>query len=313
MARDYYQALGVSRDASEDEIKKAYRKLAKKYHPDANPNDPESEARFKEINEAYNTLIDPEKRKMYDRFGPEYERYQTAGVNPDDFQQYGGFGGNGYTQRVNFDFGQQGAGGASPFEDIFESLFGGFGGRTTRGPGAASGATAQKGEDITQEVTISLQEAYEGTSRYLMKDGHRVKVSIPAGADNGTKVRLSGQGEPSIFGGEPGDLYLIVRVQPDSKFERNSADLTVNVEVDVFTAMLGGEVRVPTMERDVKLRIPPGTQSGQKLRLSGKGMPKLKKKGENGDLFARVQITVPRKLTDEQRDLVERLRESVGQ
>ena len=165
------------------------------------------------------------------------------------------------------------------------------------------------GRDLEHEVGITLREAYEGTTRYVTKGDRRLKVNIPAGADNGTKVRLTGEGEPGQGG--PGDLYLIVRVDADPQFEREGDNLYVDVEVDMFTAMLGGDIRVPTLARAVKVKIPPGTQSGQKLRVSGKGMPRLRTKDQYGDLFARVMITVPRNLTTIQRELVEQLRSSL--
>jgi curved DNA-binding protein len=289
--KDYYAILGVKRDASDKEIKQAFRRLAKKYHPDANRDDPNAEARFKEINEAYEVLSDKEKRSVYDRFGT---------VNPQ--QAWGGAGGGPFTYTTsNVDMGD--------LNDLFSSI---FGGRTrTRGADPFGGfgfSTRTDGEDIEQEVSISLREAYEGTTRLITKGDRTVRVNIPAGATNGTRVRLAGEGEPGYNGGKPGDLYLIVRVEPDPQFQRNGDDLMVDVKVDMFTAMLGGEVEVPTFGRPLKLKIPAGTQSGRKFRLSGKGMPVLRQKDKRGDLYARVVITVPERLTDEQRELVERLR-----
>jgi curved DNA-binding protein len=291
MAKDYYQTLGVKKDATEKEIKQAFRKLAKKYHPDANPEDPTAEAKFKEINEAYEVLTDPEKRKMYDQFGT---------VRPDQYQQAWGNGGRVYTNVDDVDF-----------SSIFEQFFGGGGiGRAGRGAGVG-GFERAAGRDIEQEASISLREAYTGTQRIITKDGRRIKANIPAGAATGTKVRLSGEGERGLGGGRAGDLYLIVRVEPDEQFERDGDNLTVEVKLDMFTAILGGEVEVPTLDRPVKLKVPAGTQSGRKFRLSGKGMPRLRKPGEYGDLYARTLITVPTNLTDEQRALVERLRDSM--
>lgn len=293
---DYYQTLGVNRNATEKEIKSAFRKLAKQYHPDANPNDPAAEERFKQINQAYETLNDPNKRQMYDQFGADYEKYQAAGYKPGDGNP---FGGNGGYQRVNVDYDNGG------FGDLFESLFGGFG-RKSRTP------DAMPGRDIEQNITITLQEAYEGTMRYISKSGKRAKVKIPPGADTGTKIRIAGEGEPSMMGGgASGDLYLIVEVEPDPNFERDGDDLTVDVKVDAFTAMLGGEAEVSTMSRPVKLKIPAGTQSGQKFRISNKGMPRRKGDG-HGDLYARVQITVPKNLTADQKRLVEELRQTIS-
>lgn len=309
MARDFYQVLGVSKDADEKKIKQAFRKLAKQYHPDANPNDPTAEQRFKEINEAYEALSDPEKRKFYDRFGQDYARYQEAGVNPDDFgagAHGGGFNFNDFV-RNGSGYQQYTSGGGTPFNDVFESIFGGFG----RDPRTGGTQMRTQGRDVTREVDISLREAYEGAIRYINRDGKRVKVNIPAGAKEGTKVRLEKQGEAGMMGGEPGDLYLLIHVEPDPQFQRDGDDLYVTVTVDLFTALLGGEVAVPTMTRDVMMRIPAGTQSGQKLRLTGKGMPKLKPKGTFGDLFAIIQIAVPKNLTSEQIKLVEQLRDSL--
>lgn len=302
MAKDYYETLGVGKTASEKEIKQAFRKLAKKYHPDANPNDPTAEQKFKEINEAYETLGDADKRARYDRFGAGYEHM-------------GGFGGNGgpggYTQyTTNVDMGDM--------SDIFEQIFGGRGrssGRGSRGGFGFGGFTQQEvathGRDIEQPVSITLQEAYSGTTRLITKGDRTVRVNIPAGATNGTKVRLAGEGEPGYGGGAPGDLYLIVQVEADSQFERSGDDLTTEVRVDVFTAMLGGEVDVPTLGRPVRLKIPAGTQSGRKFRLTGKGMPKLRNKDTFGDLYARILITVPEKLTADQRAAVEALRDTL--
>ncbi len=303
MAKDYYRTLGVDKNANEKDIKKAFRRLAKQYHPDTNPNNPSAEAKFKEVNEAYETLSDPEKRKLYDQFGPNYANMGNAGAG-------GGYQYQTYTQQVNFE--------DSPFQDIFESLFGGFGrsnkGQQTGGRTRANvgGFQPMRGQDITEEVVISLREAYEGTMRYVQKADRKAKVNIPAGAKDGTKVRVKGEGEPGRMGGEAGDLYLVVKIEPDKQFTREGDNLIVDVPCDMFTAMLGGEIEVPTMSRPIKLKVPAGTQSGQKLRVVGKGMPKLNSKNEFGDLFARIMITVPKTLTDSQRRLVEQLRESIG-
>ena len=288
MAYEFYKVLGVSRTASEKEIKQAFRKLAKQYHPDANPNNPQAEAKFKEINEAYEVLSDPQKRAQYDQFG---------GAFP-------GFGGNGGSyQGQNVDFG-----------DIFESLFTNFGSRGRSGGSNTrfheQTARRAKGQNFEQQVSISLHEAYHGVSRLVSIGGRTINVSIPAGAKTGTKVRLTGEGEPGIAGGPPGDLLLIIDVQPDNTFERAEDDLTTDVKVDMFTALLGGEVEIPTMTGAVNLTIPAGTQSGRKFRLASKGMPRLKKSSEFGNLYVRILITVPTHLTDSQKRLVQQLRDS---
>ncbi len=291
MAKNYYDTLGVKKDATDKEIKQAFRKLAKKYHPDANQDDPAAEAKFKEINEAYEALSDPDKRKLYDQFGT---------TRPEQAYSPYGNGGRVYTNVDDVDF-----------SSIFDQFFGGGGmggfGRSGRGTYAQQSA----GRDIEQEVSISLREAYSGAQRIISKDGRRLKANIPAGATTGTRVRLSGEGERGLGGGPAGDLFLIVRVEPDEQFKREGDNLTVEAKLDMFTAILGGEVEVPTLDRPVKLKIPAGTQSGRTFRLKGKGMPKLRSKGEFGDLHARMMITVPSNLTDEQRALIEQLRDSV--
>jgi curved DNA-binding protein len=282
MAQNYYSVLGVSKNATQDEIKKAFRKQAKRYHPDANPNDPQAEERFKEINEAYETLGDPEKRRQYDMFGHDYARQGAGGPPPG----YGGAGG------IN----------ADDLQDILNSFMN-FGRTSQRG------RSPLRGQDIEQPVQISLYEAYHGTERVLNKGGRQLRVAIPAGASDGTRVRVAGEGGLGANGGMPGDLYLVVELAEDPQFKRDGYDLTVDVNIDMFTAMLGGEVQVPTLGRPLKLKIPAGTQSGRKFRLAGKGMPSIK--GSPGDLYARINITVPERLTPEQRRLVEQLRDSL--
>lgn len=295
MARDYYDILGINRGASDDEIKKAFRNKAKQYHPDANPDNPTAEANFKEINEAYEVLKDTEKRSQYDRFGANWQNYQG-------YQQGNPYG-NG---------GTQGTGSYADMSDMFETIFG-SGGRRRSGFGGyrANVNFNQNGEDIEQPISISLLEAYEGTKRIITKNGREINVTIPRGAATGTKVRLPGEGHPGAGGGAPGNLYLIVNVYDDNMFERKDDDLYVDVKLDAFTAMLGGEVEVPTMTRPVKMKLKPGMQSGQKLRLTGKGMPKLRGHNEFGNLYARIMITVPEKLSDDQKQQVEALRKSM--
>jgi curved DNA-binding protein len=296
MAKDYYKTLGVSRDADEQTIKKAFRKLAKQYHPDANPDNPTAEAKFKEINEAYEVLGDDEKRGQYDRFGPDFARYQNV--------PGGGAPGAGGQYYANTDVDFNGVN----FDDILRDIFGGIGGFGARG-NARTAEPQVKGRDIEHPVRISLREAYDGTSRQITNGERRIRADIPAGVTDGTKVRLSGEGESGMGGA--GDLYLVIEVEPDAQFERKGADLYTDIKVDVFTALLGGDTEVPTMQRPVKLSIPAGTSSGKRFRLTGKGMPIMRKKGEYGDLYARVMLTVPTTLTDEQRQLAQQLRESL--
>ncbi|MDE2854030.1 MAG: DnaJ domain-containing protein [Chloroflexota bacterium] len=292
MSKDYYDILGVSRNASDDEIKRAFRQKAKQYHPDANPDDANAEARFKEVNEAYEVLSDDDKRSAYNRFGENWRHYQNFnGESP--------FGGSG---EVPF----------TDMSDIFETIFAGAGGRRGGRGGYYNRADFPRaGRDIERAVHISLREAYEGAKRVVSKDGRDITVRIPRGAATGTKVRLAGEGQPGANGGSPGHLYLVVEVGEDPQFEREDDNLYVDVKVDALTAMLGGEVEVPTLERPLRTRIRAGTQTGQKLRLAGKGMPKLRKGDAYGDLYARVMITVPRELDADQRAQAEALRESL--
>lgn len=300
--KDYYQSLGVSRKASADEIRKAYRKLAMKYHPDRNPNDKPAEDKFKEINEAYQVLSDPQKRARYDQLGSAYSQYERSGGAPGGFDwgQWvagrggGPSGGAGQGQDVNFDDLFGGAGGG--FSDFFSSIFGGGGGS------AGTGAGMRRTPNYEQSVSISLEEAYAGTTRVLEGGRRRMQVKIPAGAKTGTKVRVAG--------GAPGgaDLFLRVAVEDDPRFERDGNNLYAPVVVDVFTALLGGEVEVKTMSGKLKLTIPPGTQPEQAIRIAKHGMPHLNDPQVKGDLFVRVKVRLPRSLTSEQKKLLEQVR-----
>jgi curved DNA-binding protein len=303
MAKNYYDVLGVKKDASEKEIKSAFRKMAKKYHPDTNQADPSAEARFKEINEAYEVLSDKQKREMYDRFGT--VNPQTGG--------YGGQPGGGYTYTSSVNVEDMGE-----FSSIFDSLFGGGSTRGRRGGVRVEDGPTRRssypvdGSDLSVTVAIELNEAYTGASRTITTGDKTIRAKIPPGAATGTKVRLAGNGNPGINGGGPGDLYMIIEVKPHPLFERHGDDLMTDVRVDMFTAMLGGEVEVPTLGRSIKLKIPAGTQSGRKFRIGSKGMPLLRDPDMFGDLYARVLITVPDKLTEEQRERVEQLRAELG-
>ncbi|MGB1285688.1 MAG: DnaJ C-terminal domain-containing protein [Aggregatilineales bacterium] len=301
MATDYYSVLGVGRDASQTDIKKAFRKQAKKYHPDANPDNPSAEDRFKELNEAYEVLGDEDKRSQYDRFGSNWQNMQgfPGGGTGAAGQQYANMNMDDLNDILGSVFGGRGRRGASTnVQDT--GGFGGFGGFSN---------VSTKGQDVEQSVTISLREAYEGAHRIILRDGSEKRVKIPAGVETGTRVRLSGYGQSGINGGQTGDLYLVVTVTDDPQFEREGNDLNVDVQIDAFTAMLGGKAEVPTLTRPIKLTIPAGTQSGQKFRIPGKGMPDRKKKGNSGNLYARILITVPEKLTDEQKTLVQQLQD----
>ncbi|MBN1537215.1 MAG: DnaJ domain-containing protein [Anaerolineales bacterium] len=302
--KDYYKILGVDRKATNEEIKQTYRKLALKYHPDRNPNNKPAEDKFKEINEAYQVLSDPEKRARYDQLGDSYSSWQQRGAQ-------GGFnwdewvttprGGN-----VRVDVGDIGdifGGGLGDFSEFFRQIFGGM----PRGEPASRprGAGRAHRPSYQYQTSISLREAYQGTTRRLEVDGKRLEVKIPAGAHTGTKIRMSNA--VSSPTGQKGDVIILVDVQKAAGIERKEDDLFTDMKVDLYTAVLGGEVKVPTMDGEVVLTIPPGTQPGQTFRLTGKGMPNIKNPSKHGDQFVRVNIRIPRNLTPEQKNLFSKL------
>jgi DnaJ-class molecular chaperone len=297
--KDYYKILGVDRKASEKEIKSAYRKLARKYHPDVNPGDKTAEARFKEINEAQAVLTDPEKRKKYDTLGPDWEKRFRTGYSP----------GTTYTNRT-------GGATTADFSDFFETLFG--------------------GADIEQPVEITLQEAFRGVERAftvqspqtcptckgsgLVKDelcptcggmgsiphSKRLDVKIPAGVREGSRVRVAGEGSPSVSGGPHGDLFLVIHVRPDPAFVREGDDLQTEVTVPMTRMVLGGEITVPTLDGTLTVRVPPSSQNGRRLRLGGQGMPALRG-GKRGDLYVKLNASLPTALNETQRELFQQL------
>ena len=313
--KDYYKILEVDRKSNEKEIKRSYRRLAQKYHPDKNPKDNSAEDKFKEINEAYEVIGTPENRAKYDQLGASYHRYQQMGgaAGGFDFSQWSAAGGpSGTYQRVNIDLDDllRGSGG---FSDFFNNIFGGGFQSQRRGEqDLFSRQVSQKGPDIEHQVDITLEEAYQGTARRVEREnGEQFTAKIPKGAKNGTKVRLRGKGAMGPAG--PGDLYLVVRVRIHDRFSRNGDNLEVTVPVDVTTAVLGGKVEVPTLSGRLKLTIPAGTQGGKKFRLTGKGMPRLREKDQFGDLHAKIQIQVPATLSEQERQLYEQLAKIVRQ
>jgi len=308
--KDYYNSLGISRNASKEEIRDAFRNLARQHHPDANEGDTRAEEKFKEINEAYQVLSDPDKRKKYDQFGANWDQYSRSGGRPEDFNWGDWSAGPGTYKRVNLDdlqdiFGGEGGFGAGGFSDFFETLFGGARGqRTARRPA--------RGQNVDQAVEITLEEAFSGTERvFVSPDGSRFEVRIPKGVRTGSKVRVAGKGVGAP-GGSPGDLYLKIKVLPHHRFERKGKNLRVTVDVDLYTALLGGEVSVPTPERPVILTIKPVAQNGQTIRLRGKGMPDLRRPDERGDILATLRVQLPKHLNEEQKTAVEKLREMGG-
>lgn len=303
--KDYYKILGVSRNASEKEIKSAYRKLARKYHPDVNPGDKTAEERFKDINEAYEVLSDAEKRRKYDQLGADWQRWQRMGGDPGGFDWSRWYAaGQPGSGRVRVEYADlSDILGGSDFSDFFRAIFGDMGaGRTTWR------TASQRGQDIEHPVDITLEEAYRGTTRVLqMSDGRRLEVKIQPGAYSGLRIRMAGQGSPGYGGGPRGDLYLVVNVLPHPTFQRQGDDLRIQVPVDLYTAVLGGEVRVPTLKGSVMLKIPPETQSGRVFRLRGQGMPTLHNPNAFGDLYAEVQIMLPQNLSSKEKELFRQL------
>lgn len=310
--KDYYKILGVDRKADEDQIKRAYRKLAMKHHPDRNPDDKQAEEKFKDLNEAYQVLSDPEKRARYDQLGESYTRYQQRGGTPGGFnwedwfvQQPGGGRGN---VRVEMGDLEDILGGG--FSDFFRNIFGGE--YQTAGP-AGMRREQQRGRQpqpaYQSEAQITLQEAFQGTSKLIDVNGRRLEVKIPPGARTGTKVRVA-DAVSSGLQGEKSDLYLVIRVADDPRFERKGDDLYTDASIDLYQAVLGGEVTVPTLGGNIVLTVPAGTQPGQTFRLSGRGMPRLRNPDSRGDLFVRAKVKIPRNLSDQQRDLFRQLADS---
>ena len=319
--KDYYSTLGVAKTATDKEIKQAYRRLARKHHPDVNPKDKSAEGKFKEINEAYEVLGDPEKRKKYDELGANWRMYEQAGTQGPfggfDPRQAGGWnvnvggGPGGYRQVTEDELRDLFGGGDSPFSDFFQTFFGGVGESTRRTRGrAARGPRA--GRDVEQEIELGLEDAYHGTTRRLSishaGQTRTVDVRIPPGVTNGSRVRVPGEGEQGTEGGQSGHLYLRIRLAPHPQFELKGRDLYTRVPIPLTTAVLGGEAEVRTVGgQSLRLKIPPTTQSGQIFRLKGHGMPTVGKPDERGDAYATVDVQLPRTLTPEQRKLFEEL------
>jgi len=314
--KDYYQTLGVTPDADAKAIRQAFRQLARKVHPDVNPGNKDAEEKFKTINEAYQVLSDAEQRKKYDELRAQYQQWQQAGGSQQDFdwQNWSSSrAGTGTTSSHAGSQPDQGArvqyasaedledlfGSASPYSDFFNNIFGQRpGGAKAGGRGTPPGK--RRGRDVEYELDLSLEEAFHGTERLLEIDGHRIKAGIPAGVRSGSRVRLAGKGEPGKNNGPAGDLYLIVHILPNETFEREGDNLHLDVPVDIFTAVAGGEVRIPSMERPLILTIPPRTNAGRSFRLRGKGMPHLGDPKTRGDLFAMIRLVLPDPLSDQE-------------
>lgn len=318
--KDYYQLLGVSPDADEKTIKKAYHQLAKKYHPDVNPGDKAAEEKFKEVTEAYQALNDSQNRRKYDELRSNYQQWQAGGGRGDfDYGRWQAHPGDGRTHTYTMSpeefaeiFGDLGGGRgqynqwqSGGFSDFFSTIFGMSAGgeRQTHGPRNRK----SPGQDAEAEVRISFEEAYQGTTRIIDTGAKRIEAKIPRGVKTGSKVRLTGQGSPGSGGGPRGDIYLNIVVEPHSLFERQGDDLTVELSVDVYTAVLGGEVSVHTLAGDLLLKVPPRSQAGQKFRLKGKGMPRLDAPLQFGDLYAKVNLVLPENLNEKEIELFRKL------
>lgn len=288
---DYYKTLGLSKTASESDIKSAYRKLARKYHPDLNPNNKEAEKKFKELNEANEVLSDPEKRKKYDQYGKDWkhaDQFEKAGQQQGNYKQ-----GNGQ---------QEYSGGFSGhFSDFFESMFGG-------GSGGRSQQTKFRGQDMNAELNLNLRDVYKTQQQTLTVNGKNIRLTFPAGIENGQIIKIKGQGSPGVNGGPNGDLYITFSIKNDTKFSRDGNNLYTTADIDLYTALLGGEVLVDTFDGKVKLTVPPETQPGTKVKLKGKGFPVYKNENEFGDLYITYTVKLPTGLSQKEKELFQELK-----
>jgi curved DNA-binding protein len=284
---DYYKILGIDKKATQEEVKKAYRKLARKYHPDLNPNDKNAKVNFQQINEANEVLSDPEKRKKYDQYGEEWQHageYEKAQQNR---KQYTGATGTEFSD-TSFE---------GDFSDFFESLFG----RTVRED--RSRQVRFRGEDYNAELHLSLSDAFETHRQTLTVNGKNIRITIPAGIENGQTIKITGHGGPGMNGGPNGDLYITFAIANHPGFKRSGNDLYTKVELDLYTAVLGGEITIDTLSGKIKLKVKPETQNGSKIKLKGKGFPVYKKEGQYGDLYVTYSVLIPVNLTPKQKEL----------
>lgn len=299
--KDYYKILGVSKKASKEEIKKAYRKLARKYHPDVNPNDKISEQKFKEINEANEVLSDPKKREKYDAYGSDW-----AKVTDEQHEAWNKSGG--YRRQQYSTGGSAQAFDMGDFSDFFRSMFGG--GFSASGGGFQhSYSRSMKGQDYTAEMHLSLRMAYHESKHTLNVNGKKIRITIPPGIKDGQVLKLKGKGAPGANGGAHGDLFIKILLDPDVQFERKGDDLYTTHALDLYTAILGGETIIETLSGKIKMKIKEGTQNGTVLRLKGKGFPHYKKSGHYGDLYVRINVKLPVKLSKKEKELFEKLKE----
>ncbi|MBY5957654.1 DnaJ domain-containing protein [Membranicola marinus] len=298
---DYYKVLGIDKNADDKTIKKAYRKLARKFHPDVNPGDQEAEKKFKQINEANAVLSDPKKRKQYDKYGENWEHaeaFEKAGGQQHYQQQRrGGFGGGSGGQYEQFTY----SGDAGDFSDFFRDMFGGggtggdpFGGRYRR---------SMKGQDFNASIQLPLSGTLKEEKHVINVNGNKIRITVPPGIEDGQTIRIKGQGGPGLEGGQKGDLYLTFQIINDTQFTRQGSNLIEDVHLDLYQAVLGAEIMIQTLHGKIKMKIPAGTQPGETIRLKGKGLPVYKQKGKHGDLLLNVQVSIPRDLTKKETEL----------
>jgi curved DNA-binding protein len=286
---DYYKILEVEKSASAEDIKKAYRRLARKYHPDLNPNDAEAKKKFQQINEANEVLSDPEKRKKYDKYGKDWQHGEEFEKAQRARQQQGAGAGS----RRGFEYGGEG-----DFSEFFESMFGGGGG---------GGRMRYRGEDLNATLQLELKDVYQSQHQTFTVNGKNIRISIPAGVENGQTIRIKGHGGKGLNGGPDGDLYITFHISNNTAFRREGSDLHSAHKLDLYTAVLGGETMVETFDGKAKLKVPAGTQSGTVVKLRGKGFPVYRQEGKFGDLFVTYQVQVPQGLSEKERSLFEEL------
>jgi curved DNA-binding protein len=288
---DYYKILGINKDATTEDIKKAYRKLARQHHPDLNPNDKEAHKKFQQINEANEVLSDPEKRKKYDQYGKDWQHAEQF----EQARQSQGRQRGGQWEQSFGDYGE------SDFSDFFESMFGNMSSRSrTR-------QTKFRGEDFNATLKLNLTDAYITHQQTFTVNGKNIRITIPAGVENGQKIKVNAHGGPGINGGPNGDLYITFEIINNTRFKRSGNDLYITVDIDLYTAVLGGEITIDTISGKIKLKVNPETQNGTKVRLKGKGFPVYKKEGQFGDLFVTYNVKLPTNLTEKQKELFRQL------
>ena len=301
---DYYKILGVDKNASDKDIKSAYRKLARKHHPDLNPNDTESNKIFQQLNEANEVLSDPEKRKKYDKYGENWQHGEAYEQAQQQQKQQSGYGG-GAQDFGGYDFG----GGGGDFSEFFGSMFGG--GPPGGGSGGGRQSQRYRGQDLNATYQVSLRDVLESKKQTLTVNGKSIRLTIPAGIENGQTIKIAGHGAAGSNGAPAGDLYITFTIPDDPDFKRTGSDLHRTINLDMYTAVLGGEITADTLTGKVKLKVAPGTQNSTKVKLKGKGVPVYKKEGQFGDLYLTYNVQIPTQLTDKQKELFEELAKSV--